>query len=89
MVKKKAAIRWKYTTNGKPTTLAEIRKEADEALLTEALGEYITSLEARRRANIRSSELARWRASGKIRAKKMGSRWFYSRQDLINVIRSS
>lgn len=89
MTKKKPLVRWHYTTNGKPTTLAEIRKQTDDTSLREAVGDYITALEAGRKANIKSSDLARWRDSGKIRAKKIGGRWFYSRQDLIDVIKSS
>lgn len=90
MTKKKRGIRLRLMTDGKPTSLAEIQLQTLDTSLQEALGgDYITALEAGRKANIKSSDLAKWRDSGKIRAKKIGGRWLYSRQDVINVIKGS
>ena len=82
---KKIAI---YTIDGKPAKVSDVRSEAQGATLKEALGDYISAKHAHR-AGIKDTTLRSWGNSGKIRAKKTGATWFYSRQDLIELIRTS
>lgn len=84
MTKKKAT----YTIDGKPVKVSDVRSEAQAATLKEALGDHITAKHAHR-AGIKGATLRSWRNSGKIRAKKVGTTWFYSRQDLLELIKTS
>ncbi|MBA7605125.1 hypothetical protein ES703_12254 [subsurface metagenome] len=89
MTKKKKAI---YTIDGKPAKLSDIRSETQDATLKEALGDYISVrdiLETSNKAGIKSATLRSWRNGGKIRAKKVGATWYYSRQDLLELIKTS
>jgi DNA-binding transcriptional MerR regulator len=81
MTKRKTA----FTINGKPSSLKEIRDTAKENFLHNALGDYILSREAYR-AGVSPSTLRSWRGSGRLRAKKVGTTWFYHRQDLLKLI---
>ena len=88
MTKKKAI----YTIDGKPTKLRDVRNSAQDATLKESLGDYVSARdvrETRNKVGIKSATLRSWRNSGKIRAKKVGVTWFYSRQDLLELIRTS
>ncbi len=84
MTKKKAI----YTIEGKPAKLRDVKSSAQDAMLKEALGDYISARDVHR-AGIKSATLRSWRSSGKIRAKKIGATWYYSRQDLIELIKTS
>ena len=77
-----------YTIDGKSARLKDIRSCVQDATLKEALGDYIGARDAHR-AGIKSATLRSWRNSGKIRAMKFGLTWFYSRQDLLELIRTS
>ncbi len=82
---KKRAI---YTIDGKPAKLRDVSSSAQDATLKEALGDYVSAKHAHR-AGIKDTTLQSWRNGGKIRAKKIGATWFYSRQDLLELIRTS
>jgi hypothetical protein len=84
MTKKKAI----YTIDGKPARLSNVRSEAQGATLKEALGDYISAKDAHK-AGIKDTTLRSWRNRGKIRTKKVESTWFYSRQDLLDLIKTS
>ncbi len=83
-MKKKAT----YKIDGKPTSLKEIRQMSKHDSLRDALGDYISGGEAHK-AGIKDTTLQNWRNSGRLRAKKIGATWFYSRQDLLELIRTS
>lgn len=88
MTKKKAI----YTIDGKPAKLRDIRSCVQDTTLKEALGDYISARdvrETRNKVGIKDATLRNWRNSGKIRAKKIGATWFYSKEDLIELIRTS
>jgi len=88
MMKKKAI----YTIDGKPAKLRDVSSSAQDTTLKEALGDYINARdvrETRNKVGIKSATLRSWRNSGKIRAKKVGAIWFYSRQDLLELIKTS
>jgi len=87
MTKEKAV----YVIDGKPAKLSNVRSEAQDTILKEALGDYVSATdvrETRNKVGIKSATLRSWRNSGKIRAKKIGATWFYSRQDLIQLIKA-
>jgi len=73
-----------FTINGKPSSLKEIPDTAKENFLHNALGDYILSTEAYR-AGVSPSTIRSWRGSGRLRAKKIGHTWYYSRQDLLKL----
>ena len=86
---KKKAI---YTIDGKPAKLQDIYSSVLNTRLKEALGEYVSARdvrETRNKVGIKSATLRSWRNDGRLRAKKVGSTWFYSRQDLLELIRTS
>jgi len=88
MTKKKAS----YTIDGKPAKLQDIYSSVLNAMLKEALGDYISARdvrETRNKVGIKSATLRSWRNGGRLRAKKIGATWFYSRQDLIELIKTS
>jgi len=77
----------RFTINGEPASLREVRHGAKEESLRRALGDYITGKEANQA--VRSlSELAAWRDTGKVRAMKIGAMWYYSRQDLLQALKA-
>ncbi len=82
---KKKAI---YTIDGKPAKLRDVKSSAEDATLKEALGDYISAKDAYK-AGVEDTTLRSWRNSSKIRAKKVGAAWFYSRQDLVDLIKTS
>jgi len=84
MTKKKAI----YTIDGKPAKLRDVKSLAQDATLKEALGDYISARSACK-AGVMDTTLRSWRNSCRIRAKKVGAVWFYSRQDLVNLIGAS
>lgn len=55
----------------------------------EALGDYISAKDVHNKASIKYTSLRNWRNSGKIRAKKVGGTWFYSRENLLGLIKTS
>jgi hypothetical protein len=77
-----------YTIDGKPAKLSDVRRQAQEDTLKKALGDYITAKDANK-VGITDTTLRRWRNSGRIRAKKVRATWHYSRQDLLNLIKTS
>ena len=92
MRKKKAIYKIEYTIDGKPAKLQDICSSTQDAMLKEALGDYISARdvrETRNKAGIKSAILRSWRNSGRLRAKKVGATWFYSRQDLLDLIKTS
>ena len=84
MTKKKAI----YTIDGKPAKLRDVKSCAQDATLKEVLGDYISAKDAYK-AGVKDTTLRSWRNSGKIRAKKVGATWLYSRQDLVDLIKTS
>lgn len=86
---KKEAI---YAIDGKVAKLSDVNILARDITLKEALGDYISASDVRETCNkvgIKDATLRNWRNSGKIRAKKVGGTWFYSRQDLVELIKTS
>jgi len=77
-----------YTIDGKPAKLQDICSSTQDAMLKEALGDYISAKDAHK-AGIKDTTLRSWRNRGKTRAKKVKSTWFYSRQDLLDLIKTS
>lgn len=84
MTKKKAI----YTIDGKPAKLRDVKRSAQDTTLKEALGDYISAKDAHK-AGVKDTTLRSWRNGGKIRAKKVGATWIYSRQDLVDLIKTS
>jgi hypothetical protein len=87
MTKKKAI----YMIDGKPVKLQDICSSTQDSILKQALGDYISArdvLDTRNKAGIKSAILRSWRNSGRLRAKKVGATWFYSRQDLLELIKT-
>ena len=76
-----------YALDNKPSSLKQIQHAAQEDSLRHALGDYISGREAYR-AGISYTTLRRWRSSGKLPAKKIRATWFYSRQDLVQLIKA-
>ena len=88
MTKKKAI----YTIDGKPAKLRDVSSSAQDATLKETLGDYISARdvrETRKKVGIKSATLRSWRNDGRLRARKVESTWFYSRQDLLELIKTS
>ena len=87
MTKKKAI----YMVDGEPTKLANVKSEVSRTSLKDALqeGDYILTVKDVHRLGIKDTTIRRWRNSGKLRAKKIGATWFYSRQDLLDLIKTS
>jgi len=77
-----------YTINGKHSKLSDIKRQAQDDTLKEALGDYIIAKDIYR-VGIKYSTLRSWRNAGKIRAKKVKSTWYYSRRDLLELIKTS
>ena len=84
MAKKKAT----YKINGRISSLREIRSIAKHDSVHDALGDYISSGEAYK-AGISYNTLRKWRINGKLKSKKMKQTWYYSRDDLLNLIKTS
>jgi hypothetical protein len=89
MTKRKAIYTIKTFIGGEPVKRSYVMSEALNATLKEALGDYITARDIYNRTSIRYTTLRSWRNSGKIRAMKFGSTWFYSRHDLVELIKTS
>lgn len=89
MTKKKAVYTIKTFISGEPHKRSYVMSEALDATLKEALGEYISARDIYSRTGTRYATLRSWRVSGKIRAMKFGATWFYSRQDLLELIKTS
>ena len=92
MTKKKAIYTIKTFIGGQPAKRSCYMSEALDATLKEALGNYVSARDVRDTRNkvgIKSATLRSWRNSGKIRAMKFGSTWFYSRHDLLDLIKTS
>lgn len=69
--------------------LRDVKISVRETILREALGDYISAKDVRNQVGIKDATLRNWRTSGKIRAKKVGGAWYYSRQDLVYLIKTS
>ncbi len=80
MTKRRAA----FSINGKPSSLREIRHAAREDSLKHELGDYV----AGRETPVPYPTLRKWRDSGKLRAKKIRDTWYYSRQDLLQLLKT-
>lgn len=78
-----------YMIDGKPARLRDVKSRAQDAMLKEALGDYISARDVHNKVGIRVATLRRWRNSGKIRARRVGATWFYSRKDLLDLIKTS
>jgi hypothetical protein len=76
------------TIDGRPTTLRDIRSIVFDTVLKKALGDYISAKDVRNKAGIKNATLRRWRDSGKLRAKKIRNTWYYSRQDLLQLLKT-
>lgn len=80
MTKKKAI----YTIDGEPASLRDVKSGAK----ADALKDYITQKHASS-LGFKDTTLRSGRNSGKIRAMKIGTTWFYSKQDLVDLIKTS
>ncbi len=78
-----------YTLDGTLCEPGDISHWMADSMLKEALGDYITNKDIYKRIVIKYTKLRSSRKSGKIRAKKVGGTWFYSKQDLLNLIKAS
>ena len=77
-----------YLIDGKLVKLSDIRSQAQDVTLKEALGDYITAKDIHK-VGIKNTTLRSWRNSGRIRARKVKSTWYYSIQDLLELIKTS
>ena len=77
-----------YMIDGRLAKLSDIRSQAQDAMLKEALGDNISAKEAHE-AGVKDTSLRSWRNSGRIRARKVKSTWYYSRQDLLELLKTS
>ncbi|MFC2039877.1 helix-turn-helix domain-containing protein [Chloroflexota bacterium] len=64
------------------------RYAEQDAMLREILGEYFSAKDLGNRAGIKSATLLQWREKGKLRSVKIGSAWYYSRQDIQELIKT-
>ena len=78
-----------YAVNGRPSSLPSLRVVAQDDSLKPTLGDYLSAKEVVARTDIDYATLQRWRRSGRLRSHKVGGFWFYSRQDLLDLINSS
>lgn len=77
-----------YMIDGKLAKLLDVRSQARDVMLKKALGDYITAKDVHK-VGIKYTTLRSWRNSGRIRARKVKSTWYYSRQDLLELIKTS
>lgn len=84
----KKRIRIEYRVNGSPSSPASFAEAALDERLKNRLGGYISSKEIRARTDIGPYTLKRWRDSSRLRAHKVKATWFYSRQDLLDILKS-
>jgi len=77
-----------FIIDGKPTKLSDIRGQVKDDTLKKALGDYISAKDIHK-VGIKDSTLRSWRNSGRIRARKVKSTWYYSIQDLLELIKTS
>jgi len=86
MTKKKAL----FAINGKPSSLREIRrvlKDEQQCAKAEILRDGVTAKEAQK-FGMSAATLRAWRISGRLRARKVESTWYYSRLDLLELIKT-
>ena len=88
LIEKRNRKMYPITIDGKPTRRRDVRSTVHDAILKEALGDYISASDVRNKAGISNSTLRGWRHSGKVRAKKVGRAWHYSKQDLLELMRT-
>jgi len=88
LVEKRNRRMYPITIDGKPTKRQDIRSVVHGAILKEAPGDYISSSDVRNKAGIKDGVLRKWRRTGKARAKKVGRSWYYSRQDLLKLLKT-
>jgi hypothetical protein len=88
LIEKRNTKTYPITIDGRPTKRQDIRSVVHAAILREAPGDYISSSDVRAGAGIDDNVLRKWRHSRKIRAKKVGRTWYYSRQDLLQLVRT-
>ena len=89
MTKKKATYTIKTFIGGELHKRSYVMSEALDATLKEALGDYISARDIYSRTSTRYATLRNWRISGKIRVMKFGITWFYSKRDLLELIKTS
>lgn len=77
------------TIDGKRAKLRDVGPWVQNNVLKEVLGDYISAKDIHRNVGIELATLRYWRNSARIRAKKVRGTWYYSRQDLIGLIKSS
>ena len=76
-----------YKIDGEKTRLSVIKNEVKKDSLKKNLGDYISSKELKK-IGFKDSELRRWKDIGKIRAMKNGSFWYYSKQDILDTLKT-
>lgn len=76
------------TICGKPTKRKDVKHVVVDTVLKEALGDYISAREAQNPPGIKEGTLQKWRDSGRLRAKKIRNTWYYSRQDLLKLLKT-
>lgn len=88
LVEKLNAKMYPITIDGRPTTPRDVRSVVFDTVLKKALGDYISGKDVRNKAGIKNATLRSWRDSGKLRAKKIRNTWYYSRQDLLQLLKT-
>jgi len=88
LIEKRNRRTYPITIDGKPTRRRDIRSAVRDAVLTEALGDYMSAKDVRHKAGVKDDTLRKWRRSGNLRAKKIRSTWYYSRQDLLKLLKT-
>lgn len=73
---------------GERAKLLDIRPWVRDSALKEALGDYISAKDVHYQIDIPYTTLRNWRKSGIVRAKKIGAIWYYSKHDILALIKS-
>jgi transposase-like protein len=76
-----------YIQDGNRVSLKRIKRTIKDTALVESLGEYIESREIIKLTGINSSTLYNWRRSGKIHAKQIDKLWYYSKSELLKLLK--
>jgi len=71
--------------DGKPVRRRDVRPSVWDSVLKEALGDYTSAKEIHSMVGIGYRTLRNWRNSGKVRARKIGAVWYYSRSDILGL----
>jgi len=70
--------------DGEPSTLEDMQ----DAVLLESLGEYMSAEEVCYKLKIDQSILQKWRSTKRLRARKIHAIWYYSKQDLLEILKT-